>query len=307
MTTTSPQRLHDYVSPVYDSRRWLSFRHRPGDVIVCTPAKSGTTWTQMICALLLHGLELPLPLTRLSRWIERATDDLDAILSELEAQTFPRIVKTHTPLDGIPFHADARYVFCGRDPRDAYLSNCDHMRNLSPESLAAETNLSGAEVFVPPDDPNAFFPTWLTVGEQPWMDDGFELGSVMYLTRSYWQHRGLANIIFLHYADLTADCGAEMRRLAAFLGVSAPTAEMVEAASFANMRARADDTAPGAHRGEWRRNADFFRKARLGEWRERLSPQSLALYERVTSERLSAPLKRWLEAGRLAAGNPALL
>jgi hypothetical protein len=33
-----------------DSSRWDGFAFRPGDVVISTPPKCGTTWTQMLCA-----------------------------------------------------------------------------------------------------------------------------------------------------------------------------------------------------------------------------------------------------------------
>ena len=117
-----PERLHAYHTPVYDTDRWERFTHRPGDILVCTPPKCGTTWSQMICALLVHQTpELPLPLTRLSRWIERVTQPIEEVETELAAQSWRRVLKTHTPLDGLPYFADAAYVYCARDPRDAFL------------------------------------------------------------------------------------------------------------------------------------------------------------------------------------------
>jgi hypothetical protein len=298
-----PQRSHNYISPVYDSRRWDQFRPRRGDIIICTPAKSGTTWAQMICALLVHQTAtLPQPLTRLSRWLDRpAPDD---VLDALESQRHRRIVKTHTPLDGLPYYEEASYVFCGRDPRDVYLSNADHMTNLSPETLAQEARRAGSDkVFTMPDDPNEFFAQWLTVGEQPWMDDGFELGSVLYMSRTYWRFRHLPNLCFVHYADLLSNLSDEMDRLRDFLGIQVdaqrwPT--LVEAATFAAMRDRADETAPGAHVNEWRDNRAFFRVARLGQWRTSLSVENQALYEQVSTERLDPAHKAWLERGRTA-------
>ena len=49
-----------YEASMYDSNRWDGFELRPGDIIISTPPKCGTTWTQMICALLiLQEPELP--------------------------------------------------------------------------------------------------------------------------------------------------------------------------------------------------------------------------------------------------------
>lgn len=42
-----PVRSRCYVTPVSDSSRWLGYKPRAGDIIVCTPPKCGTTWTQI--------------------------------------------------------------------------------------------------------------------------------------------------------------------------------------------------------------------------------------------------------------------
>lgn len=306
-----PQRLHAYHTPVYDTDRWEGFTHRAGDILVCTPPKCGTTWSQMICALLVHQTpDLPQPLTRLSRWIERVTQPIEEVEAELGAQPWRRVLKTHTPLDGLPYFADVAYVYCGRDPRDAFLSMLDHFDNLSAESLADAQRRLGlpAGSGLPfPTDPNALFPIWLTVPEQPWIEDGAPFGSNSYFARSYWTYRRLPNIHFMHYADLTSDLDGEMRRLSAFLGVPVDEAvwpRLVEAATFASMKAAADGAAPGAHLGEWRSNDDFFRRARLGEWRQVLSRENLALYDKLYGERLEPALKGWLEGGR-RAGDPS--
>src|SRR4029450_8410326 len=63
-----------YEGTVYDSSRWDGFELRPRDIIIRRPPKCGTTWTQMICALLvLQEPELPLPLDTLSPWIDMVT------------------------------------------------------------------------------------------------------------------------------------------------------------------------------------------------------------------------------------------
>src|SRR6266704_1246441 len=63
-----------YEASMYDSNRWDGFELRPGDIIISTPPKCGTTWTQMICALLiLQEPELPLSLDTLSPWVDDET------------------------------------------------------------------------------------------------------------------------------------------------------------------------------------------------------------------------------------------
>ena len=45
MTQKLPARVRDYIGPVTDTRIWDSFETRPGDVILSTPPKCGTTWS----------------------------------------------------------------------------------------------------------------------------------------------------------------------------------------------------------------------------------------------------------------------
>lgn len=299
-----PQRLHRYVTPVADSDRWDSFVHRSGDIIVCTPPKCGTTWSQMLCALMVHqSPRLPLPLTRLSRWIERLREPPEVVAADFAAQPFRRILKSHTPLDGLPYFADVSYVVCGRDPRDAFLSMIDHFANLSPETRAEVAMRVGQEAPSLPTDPNELFAIWQTVGDQAWTQDGFPMGSVTGFIATFWPFRRLPNLFFMHYADLMGDLDAEMRRLSAFLGIPVDEArwpELVKAGSFAAMRQGADGAAPGAHTGEWTSNADFFRMARMGQWREGLTKENQALYEDLNTRRLDPSLKAWIERGRSA-------
>ncbi len=47
-----------YHSLPQDSARWDGFVFRPGDIVISTPPKCGTTWMQMICALLIFQTPL---------------------------------------------------------------------------------------------------------------------------------------------------------------------------------------------------------------------------------------------------------
>lgn len=43
-----PQRTHVYQNHHLDSTRWNYFAHRPGDIVISTSYKAGTTWMQSI-------------------------------------------------------------------------------------------------------------------------------------------------------------------------------------------------------------------------------------------------------------------
>ncbi len=67
----TPQRIHRYNNLLMDSARWDHFKSRDDDIIISTPYKSGTTWTQHICSLLLfNSTELDRPITEISPWID---------------------------------------------------------------------------------------------------------------------------------------------------------------------------------------------------------------------------------------------
>ena len=92
-------------------------------MVVSTRSKSGTTWVQMICLLLLYGdPELPAPLTELSPWVDHTVEPVADVVARLERQPGRRVVKTHTPLDGVPLDDRATYVVVARHPLDMAVS-----------------------------------------------------------------------------------------------------------------------------------------------------------------------------------------
>ena len=87
-----------YSGDITRPERWATWVPNKGDILVCTPSKCGTTWTQTILAMLIHGgVDLPAKLPVLSPWVDAdlgvsATD----VAAALAAQTGRRVVKTHT-------------------------------------------------------------------------------------------------------------------------------------------------------------------------------------------------------------------
>src|SRR6516162_11469844 len=86
-----------------DNSRWDGFVFHPGDIVISTRSRSGTTWMQMICALLIFQTpDLPAPLAELSPWMDWLIAPQEEVYARLDAQDHRRVIKTHTPLDGIP-------------------------------------------------------------------------------------------------------------------------------------------------------------------------------------------------------------
>ena len=89
--------LRRHGSKLADPDRWELFRPRAGDVVVCTPPKSGTTWLQGILALLISGDPgVAANVSGDAPWVDIATPPIDEVMSRLEAIAGRRQIKTHT-------------------------------------------------------------------------------------------------------------------------------------------------------------------------------------------------------------------
>jgi aryl sulfotransferase len=285
-----------YRAAVADSALWEGFAFRPDDIVISTPPKCGTTWTQMITALLLFGgTDFPDDLGRMSPWFDSTMQDHDAVLATLHAQRHRRFLKSHTPLDGLPFDERVTYVCVGRDPRDVGLSWGNHMANIDREAHPVATAVGGGL----PDGPASEaerFRRWVE-DDGPVTDGPRSLRSTLHHLATFWDARERDNVALLHYDELQADLPAAMRRLAGRLGVAVDEAALpalAEAAGFEQMRDRADRLVPEADLNIWQNNRDFFRRGSSGYWRDVLDADDRAAYRARVTALAPADLSAWL-------------
>jgi aryl sulfotransferase len=286
-----------YRSPDEDSARWDDFPFRVGDIVISTRSKSGTTWMQMICALLVfQDPKLPAPLSQLSPWLDWLVVPLDEVLERLEAQPHRRFIKTHTPLDGVPIDPRAIYIVVSRHPLDMAVSLYHQGANLDRDRLRA---LTGDATPAAPRPASPPLHDWLVDWVDTDADPRLELDSlpgVMHHLSDAWARRAAPNILLVHYDDLSADLEGEMRRIAGRLGFDVPEERwptLVDAATFARMRARADQAAPDPS-GILKDRAAFFRRGTSGAGRETLARDELARYRVRTAAMAPPEMLAWL-------------
>lgn len=301
--------LRRYRGFIFDSARWDDFSLRSDDVLVTTPSKTGTTWVQTICALLILGPPpWGQPLADISPWLDMNVEPVSDVHARLEAQTHRRVIKTHTPLDGLPAHPGVRYLTIGRDPRDVGLSWDGHIRNIDFEQiLDVRLRAVGGDDLAdlgldlenppapPPEDPVERFRLFVD-NEDLAVQGGSLLGFAHHMAQA-WEKRDRDDLLLLHYADLRADLPGEMRRIADFLDIEVDEGDwpvLVDPAGFDAMRARADDVVPAAPSGIWQNHRAFFAEGRLGGWRS-LPPEVLRRYDERAAELFPDDLRRWLE------------
>lgn len=276
-----------YTSEDEDSSRWNDFPFRSGDIVVSTRSKSGTTWVQMICELLIfQNPQLPQPLDVLSPWLDRTTEPLDTVIGRLESQEHRRVIKTHTPLDGIPIDERATYIVVGRHPLDMAVSLYHQGANIDRQRLRELTGQPEPATPGPPrPDLHSWLVRWIDRDTPPaeWLDN---LPGVIWHIRDAWTRRSAGNVLLVHYDDLLNDLDGQMRHLAARLGITVPQtrwADLVDAASFDSMRDRHAELVPDQS-GVLKDSRAFFRRGVSGAGAEVLTADELAhYYERVES------------------------
>jgi len=303
--------LKRYRSVVADSSRWQGFAFRPGDIVISTPPKCGTTWMQRLVALLVFdGPALPAPMARVSPWLDMQLASLEDVSSTLDAQTHRRFIKTHTPLDGLPFDESVTYVCVGRDPRDVAVSSRHHMQNMDIERFLAKRaaavgleDLAELGVSEPgpqePLDDAAALRAWIDAdSEVTLMTLAFTVGHLL----TFWEARDRPNVAMFHYADLLADLAGQLQRLAAVLGYDIDrqrAEELAIDASFEAMKGQAERVVPNSDIGLWRVADEFLHRGTSGQWKEAFTDDDLARYETRVGELAPVDFLRWLHGGAL--------
>lgn len=288
-----------YRGGITRPERWETWVPNKGDILVCTPPKCGTTWTQTMLAMLVHGgADLPMKLPVLSPWVDA---DLGVSASEVAAalatQTGRRVVKTHTPADGFPIWEGVTVIAVYRHPLDVFFSLRKHTANRA--------------------NPNADDPIGGPVSDaiRAYVSDtdDFDRDSPAALTAHYTEtvHSGrLPDLKVFHYSDMLRDGRRTVEALAKAAGIDADDQvidKVTSATAFGTMKAKAADYTPVAGTGFWKSDADFFDSATSNKWEGQLTIDDLAAYDAKVDAMLSPTERAWLEWGSAGRGCRAAL
>ncbi|MEM9425761.1 MAG: sulfotransferase domain-containing protein [Pseudomonadota bacterium] len=281
-----------YRGSMTEPERWDSFHPRTGDVILVTPAKSGTTWTQSMIAMLLHGTtDLPDKLGVVSPWIDAGIAPHEDNLAALDRQKGRRVIKTHTPPDGWPVWDDVRVVSVFRHPLEVFLSIRKHIQN---------SKLTDEHPLLDPIDTSLPYYLDRRFSEDEVDRDG--LPTIAWFFREVVLSERWTEKLVLNYAGIARDHLGTIRALDAFLDSQASDDLMHQIASateFGAMKARATDFAPEASQDFWHDDAKFFASGRSGTWHSSFTDAQIELYNRRFAELLPDPAHRaWIETGQ---------
>jgi len=299
MTNSAPMirpALRRYSGQIPRPERWATFTPRRGDIIVCTPSKSGTTWTQTILAMLLHrGPDLPMKIPVLSPWIDADLGIPEGEVSAaLDAQSGRRVVKTHTPLDGFPFWDGVTVVTVYRHPLDVFFSLRKHYANMT-------ITRDGDPMLWPLHDSVRSFLLG-KLDREDYSSKTLDSVASHYVQTLETDRKPMPAM--LHYSDMTTDRRHTVAHLAEIAEIDADDAlidAVVEATSFAAMKAKAADFVPAGGTGLFRSDGRFFDSGQSQKWRGKIDEEVLELHAQRLAELIpDAGARDWLQYGSRA-------
>jgi aryl sulfotransferase len=271
-----------------DSSRWHGFRYRADDIVVASWMKSGTTLVQQIVAQLVFPKERDLAVIDACPWVE--SHFCPPLARSAKRR---RILKTHLPLDALPFSLDAKYIYVTRDGRDALWSWYDHHCQFTPlayKLINTRHGRIGPQLEAPGMDVRRYFHVWLD-------RDGHPVWPYWSHIESWWESRNVRNVLLLRYADIRANLERAIAVIASFLGISPeevdwPTA--LERCSFEYMKANAASLSRALDALLIDGAASFVNKGQVGRWRGVLTADDIRKYEARGRQELGEECYAWV-------------
>jgi aryl sulfotransferase len=305
----APTLTREYRNHHLDSTRWEAFVPRDDDIILSTSYKSGTTWMQqMLHSLIFKDDPDALPVGLVSPWLDaRFHGPLEEVTAGLEAQEHRRFIKSHLPLDGLPYYPNVKYVVVARNAPDVFMSYWNHYQNYTPELMERLNERTGWSGDSLPDAPSEdqireSWKNWMTRGWFEWESEGWPFWSNLHHTQTFWPYRDLDNVLLFHYSDMLADPSGQIARLAEYLDIDVSSDELaqaVEKTRFDSMKKSIKPMDPMMRKSFKGGTDSFIFKGTNGRWRDVLDASDLALYEEAKERVLTPDCADWLEKGWL--------
>lgn len=304
----TPQRIRDVHNHHQNSDKWDLYVPRSNDIIIDTSFKSGTTWMQTIVANLIFNGDIPTwndPSTGvldMSPWVDLRIPPPSVTADFINDQTHRRFLKSHLPLDALPYFAEVKYIIVARDCRDVAYSWYNHWygaRDFFENILNKIPGLIGSPVPSPVGwDAHKCF---LDFADE--VSDGRNVG-----LWSYWHHlatwlayRHLPNILLVHYSNLKRDPRGEIARVAAFLDIDVSDElldKIVHQTSIEYMKEH-NEKIMGPNMASFFEGGGntFINKGTNGRWQGEITESEIQKYMEYGKRRLGEIEMKWVLTG----------
>lgn len=276
-------------------REILTFNPTKDDIFVTTYPKCGTTWAMYIVWEIINkGLPPPPPYILMFKEIPFL--EFTGIQPVLKMNP-PRVLKTHLPYHLNPYNPSSKYIYVYRNPWDCCVSYYFHERDMEPnyESLKFDN----------------YFECFLK-GELPWGDyfDHF---------LSWYDHKDDTNVLYLRFEDMKKDHEGTVLQIARFLGNKYIAMleddrdlldRIVHYTSFKYMKENLPIYSPTDQKSfenldpgqlaealsspdadpEKTKKVEFFRKGKVGDWRNYFSEEQKSRFRSRIVEKLKGTM-----------------
>lgn len=185
------------------------YRAHPGDIIISTFPKTGTSWMQQICHQLRTGGDTDFDeITEVVPWLEVCPSlmiDIDAI----PHKATPRCFKSHQLLGALAHLEEdgARFICTMRDPEKTIISHFKFMHSHGHQSTASH-NI------------NEFIQSSFTLGSDVEGDLSPQFGGTLWdQYAEYWRCKDHPNVTVLVFEHLVEDLQPHLEGLNTFMGL----------------------------------------------------------------------------------------
>ena len=272
--------VQDYLR---DSTIWDRIAPRVGDIVIASCYKSGTTLTQQIINLLVHGHDEFDSLHNLSPWVEHQHDLLDRKIEQINKLPNRRFLKSHLPLEALPYYPDWKYICLVRDGRDVAMSLFNHLHALTPEARLT----SPVQFYNLSFDFVEFWEDWLKTGNPYW--DCFEF------IKDWWKFRDFQNVLLVHYRDLIHDKPAQVEKIADFLKINLDSSLKDMILHKSSLEYMKKNSAKFNHPDFDKHR--FINQGSNGRWQTLLSKKQIKDYEDILEQKLGYACALWVKNG----------
>ncbi|XP_068105099.1 sulfotransferase 1C1-like [Hyperolius riggenbachi] len=252
-----------------------NFQARPGDVLIATYPKSGTTWMQEIVDLVVHDGDEQIcqrgPIFERIPFIE-FSHVMKPGMEEINAMPSPRILKTHLPVQLVPpsfWRHKCKVIYVARNAKDTLTSyfHFDKHVGIHPDPEPFEEYVRR---FMKGD-----------VGWGSWYDH----------VKDFWEARDKHNILYTFYEDIKKNPQQEIRKVAKFLGKELSEDvlnKIAKLTTFEVMKTNPMANASGFPKELVAQSEKcFMRKGKVGDWKTLFSAQQLEIFEADYKQQMS--------------------
>ncbi|OMO68712.1 hypothetical protein COLO4_29468 [Corchorus olitorius] len=257
------------------------FKAEPTDIFICSVPKSGTTWLKALTFAIVSRTHFN---TNSSPLLQKVPHDCVPFLPDFATNFDIRepglpLISTHVPYTCLPKSAleldsNCKIVYICREPKDAFISLYHFIAKRRDKELSLDKAL-----------------------------DQFCQGNSLY--GPYWDHvLGFwkasqdkpGKVFFLKYEEMMKDTAFYVKKLAEFMDCpfspeeekQGRVQEIMELCSFESLKTlevnKSGIWQPSLARVE---NNTFFRKGKIGDWKNWLTPDMAERLDKIMDEKLS--------------------